>query len=390
MELRSSTLVIAAVVLGASPSASSLAADPSGLAEPAALDAVPIALLVDLSAGQTLYAKAADQPFLPASMTKAMTALVAFDLIKAGRLNPATRVTVDPDLAARWAGKGTSLNLRSGEAVTIDELLHGTITVSANDAAEILARHAAGSRAAWVELMNRRARSLGMANSTFANPSGWPDGGRTRVTARDMVRLSKALIEDHPDLYKRYFGHAAMSWRGASLHSRNPFAERVAGADGIKTGHTREAGYTFLGSAVRDGRRLVLVVGGAPSEELRASGARSLLEWGYTAWSSYPLLQTGQQVGEVRVQQGDARSVTVAPARDWRIAMPVGTARQVSTRIVYRGPVQAPVRQGQVVAGLEVSIDGLPPHDIPLLANRTVNRAGPFDRLLNGLLGLFQ
>lgn len=321
-------------------------------------------------------------------MTKAMSALVAFDLIKAGKLDPQEMVTADPALAAQWAGKGTTLALRSGEKVSVTRLIEGMVTASANDATEVLARHAIGSRKAWLAMMNARAAALGMTSSTFASPSGWPDGGQTQVTARDMIRLARALIEEHPALYRHYFGHPAMQWRGATLASRNPFAGRLLGADGIKTGHTSEVGYNFLGAVERDGRRLVLVVGGAPSETIRAEVARELAEWGYHAWDSRVLLRKGQVVGMARVQDGTARSVDLMALRDWRLAVPRRSGTRITTRIVYRGPLRAPLAAGQVVAGLEVNVAGLPPHDLPLVTRQRVNRAGPFDRVANGLLGL--
>lgn len=355
---------------------------------PAAVTAAPIALLVDLSAGQTLYARNADRRFRPASMAKAMSALVAFDLVRTGRLDPLATVTVDPALAAQWAGKGTTLSLRADEKITVARLIEGMITASANDATEVLARHAAGSRSQWLMLMNARAKALGMADSTFASPSGWPDGGKTQVTARDMVRLARALIEEHPALYRCYFGHAAMTWRGAQLASRNPFAGKLAGADGIKTGHTSEVGYNFLGAVERDGRRLVLLVAGTPSEAARAAAARDLAEWGYAAWDSRVLIRKGQVADPALVQNGSDRTVDLVPLRDWRIAVPRGSRARIATRIVYRGPLRAPLEAGQVVAGLEVTVDGLPAHDIPLATRQRVTRAGPFDRMVNGLLGL--
>ena len=385
-QLKSSTAGIA-LLIAAVPAP--IGGASTGLAPvPAAVAAAPVALLVDLSAGQTLYARAADRRFQPASMTKAMSALVAFDLIKAGKLDPAAGVTVAPALSAQWAGKGTTLSLRAGEWITVARLIEGMITASANDATEVLAQHAAGSRKQWIALMNARARSLGMADSTFASPSGWPDGGKTLVTARDMVRLARALIEEHPQLYRRYFGHPAMAWRGGVLSSRNPFAGRFPGADGIKTGHTSQAGYNFLGAIERDGRRLVLLIGGAPNEAARAGAAGALAGWGYTAWESRPLVAKGQVVGAARVQGGADRQVELVPLRDWRLAIPRGSTARVTTRLVYRGPLRAPLEAGQVVAGLEVSIAGQPAHDIPLATRRRVTRAGPFDRVVNGLLEL--
>jgi len=378
---------IALLVSLAAVSAAGKAAPTASDTPPVSARQAPIALLVDLSAGQTLYARNADDRFLPASMTKTMTALVAFDLIAAGKLREDAVVTVSPR-AARMAGRGTTLSLRLEQRVAVGDLLRGVTTASANDAAVALAEGTLGSEAAWIAAMNTRAQALGMADSRFASVNGLPDGGKTRVTARDMVRLARALIHDHPQLYRRYFAPKTMTWQGQVLASRNPINGVVSGADGIKTGHTREAGYTFLGAVERDGRRLVLVVARAPDEAGRAEAARRLAEWGYAAWDSKPLLRAGQIVGAARVQQGAVREVGLAPLRDWRVAVPKGGRATVTTRIVYRGPLVAPLAKGQVVAGLEVTVAGQPPHDIPLATTAAVNSAGPFDRLVNGLLGL--
>ena len=388
MNHRHALLLIAALLPGAATSRTVLyaAAQPIELPQAQA----PIALLVDLSAGQTLFAREAEQPFLPASMTKAMTLLVAFDLIREGKLAEDALITVRPKTARRLSGKGTSLWLKPNEQVAVRDLLYGIATASANDAAVALAEGAMGSEAAWIAAMNARARTLGMTGSSFASANGLPDGGRTRVTARDMVRLAQALIVDHPGLYRRYFGQHRMDWKGQVLSSRNPIAGIVAGADGIKTGHTREAGYTFLGAVERDGRRLVLVIGKAPSEADRAAAARAMAEWGYAAWDSRPFLGTDWIVGSIRVQGGNARSVPVAVARPFTIAVPAGSHPKISARIVYNGPVRAPLAKGQMVARLEVGFAGQPPHFLPLVATQAVGPAGPIDRLVNGLLGPFQ
>jgi len=385
---RHALLLIAALLPGAAASRSVAVEALQPLPVPAAQ--APILLLVDLSAGQTLFARGAEQPFLPASMTKAMTMLVAFDLIRAGRLSEDAMFTVRPETAARLSGKGTTLWLQPGEQVRVGDLLHGIATASANDAAMVLAEGALGSDAAWIAAMNARAQALGMTGSSFASVNGLPDGGKTRVTARDMVRLAQALIVDHPELYRRYFGPREMDWKGQKLASRNPIAGVLPGADGIKTGHTREAGYTFLGAVERNGRRLVLVVGKAPTEADRARAAREVAEWGYAAWDSRPFLTPDWTVGAVRVQGGDARSVPVAVAQPFALAVPKGHRPRVSARIVYTGPVRAPVGKGQLVGGLEVQIDGQPPHYLPLVAREAVGKAGPIDRLVNGLLGPFQ
>lgn len=359
---------------------------PSNVAPPAQ---APIALLVDQSSGQILYSRGANADFLPASMTKAMTALIVFDLIKAGELDEDTLVTIRPETAARWAGKGTTLNLRAEERVRIGDLLMGTTVVSANDASVALAEASLGSTEAFVAAMNARARGLGMTRSRFGTPSGFPDRGVTVVTATDLILLANALITEHPELYRRYIGKAAMDWRGAKLTSHDPFAGVLVGADGIKTGHTYEAGFNFLGTAVRDGRRLVVVIGRSPTEPGRAAAARNLIEWGFAAFESKPFLTPDWIVGAVKVQNGDAREVPVAVPHAYSIATIKRLPSQVSARIVYDGPVRAPITKGAPIARLVVSGAGLPDHSIPLVATAAVSTAGPIDRLVNALLGLF-
>ena len=347
-------------------------------------------MLVDLSSDQVLYDRGGDTGFLPASMTKTMSALVAFDLIKAGKLREDALVTVRPTTAARWAGKGTSLNLQAGEQVRIGDLLMGTMVVSANDASVALAEAALGSTDAFVAAMNARAKALGMASSHFGTPNGFPDRAVTVVTASDLVLLAGALVNEHPDLYRRYIGKPTMVWRGAVLTSHDPFAGVLPGADGIKTGHTYEAGFNFLGSVMREGRRLVVVIGRSPTEPGRAAAAKNLTEWGFAAFDSRPFLTPDWIVGAVEVQDGDARELAVAVPRAFTIAVPKGMPPRITARIVYDGPVRAPIAKGAIVARLVVTGTGLPDHTLPLVATQAVSQAGPIDRLVNALLGLFR
>lgn len=384
-------LIALALPVGVSASSAAPSQAPSPAPPlPAAVAQAPVVLLVDLSAGQTLYARNAERRLLPASMTKVMSALIAFDLIAAGKLDENAQVVVRPETAARWAGEGTSLYLKPGQRLQVRDLLLGLTAVSANDAAVTLAETALGSTAAWTAAMNQRAKALHMTGSHFATPNGWPDGGRTYVTARDMVRLANALIMQHPQAYRRYFGQQGMDWQGQHYANRDPLTGVVPGADGIKTGHTREAGFNFIGAVERGGRRLVLVVGGVPTDPARAAAARTLAEWGYAAWDSRPLVRAGQVVAQARVQGGAARTVPLALPRAFRLTVPKGTRPSVSTRVIYDGPVRAPIARGALLGGLEVRIDGQPVHYLPLVAARAVGPAGPFDRLANGLLGLLE
>lgn len=379
-------LLLAMLLPAAAGGSSTSAALPAPV--PPEIARAPIALLVDLSSGQTLYAREAERRFLPASMTKAMSTLVAFDLIAAGKLDENAVIAVRPETAARWAGKGTTLNLRADEHVAVRDLLRGMATVSANDAAVVLAEGALGSTDAWLAAMNARARQLGMSGSHFATPNGFPDRGRTYVTARDLVRLAEALVTDHPALYRRYVGQQAMVWRGQRLASHDPFAGVLPGADGIKTGHTFEAGFNFLGSLQRGGRRLVLVIAGVDTEPGRAQAAKALAEWGFAAWDSRTWLRPGTVLGSVRVQQGVARSLPVTVPHGYALSFARGAPPQVSARIIYDGPLRAPIAKGTPVGRLEVRIAEQAPYTLPLVATRAVERAGPIDRLANGLLGL--
>lgn len=367
------------------PSAADIAAPP-----PLSAQQAPVALLVDQASGQTLYERGASKPFLPASMTKAMTLLVAFDLIAQGKLREDQLLAVRPETAARWSGKGTSLYLHSGMQIAVKDLLLGISTASANDASVVLAEGAAGSESGWLELMNARATALQMTGSRFGSPNGWPDGGRTQVTARDLARLARAIVADHPQLYARYIGKSAIVWNGATFRNHDPFAGAVAGADGIKTGHTTEAGYNFLGSVQRGGRRLTVVVAGMPSEAARAKASRDLIEWGYAAWHSRAVAPRGAIVGRAAVQDGAQRSVPLALSAPLTVALrPAGRAA-LRTQIRFTGPLRAPIAKGAVVAELYVTVDGGAPATFPLQAAQAIAQAGPLARVRNGVMGVFE
>jgi len=367
------------------PAAASALAPPP---PPPEVARIPVSLLVDLGSGQVLQARKPDLSFVPASMAKVMTAYVAFEEMAANRLPPDRIFTVSEATARKWRGTGTSLYLAAGQKLTADTLLRGIATVSANDASVVLAEGHAGSVAGWTAMMNDRARRLGMSNSRFATPNGWPDGGATYVSARDLVTLGGAMIARHPQLYRRYFGQKEMRWNGMVLRSHDPTVGVVAGADGIKTGHTNEAGFNFLGSARRGERRLVMVIAGASSEAERTAAARALLEWGFSAWQARPLFAAGKTIAAARVQGGDAREVPLVAAGPVHASVPRGSAAPVSLRVIYRGPVEAPVAKGAPIAQLEIAVAGLKPGRVPLYAARSVGAAGPVDRLVNGLLGL--
>jgi len=351
-------------------------------------DEIPVALLIDLSSGQTLFAREADRRFVPASVTKVMTAYTAFRLIEQGKITPQTPVTISQEVAELWSGEGSSMFLEAGDRVTVGELLLGVTTVSANDGAVALAMATTGSQEAWLALMNAHAAELGMRDTHFGTPNGWPDEGRTFTSARDLAVLAEALTSRYPELYRRYFGHRGMSYRNIAQTNHDPVTGIVEGADGMKTGFTRQSGYNFLGSAERNGRRLVMVIAAAPTASIRNSTARDLLRWGFEAFESRTILPRDMQVGQVKVQNGASSAVALRTEQAILASVPQDHTHDVRLSIRYRGPIEAPIAEGQRVAFLRVEVPGQLPHDVPLVASEQVERANALQRLRNGLVGL--
>ena len=350
---------------------------------------IPVALLIDLSSRQILFAREAGRRFMPASVTKAMTAYTAFALIKQGKIAPTDEVVISQALADEWSGEGSSMFLEAGDRPTIGQLILGSTTVSGNDATMALAIATTGSLERWSALMNRHASALGMHESHFASANGFPDGGRTFTTAQDLALLGEALVTQHPELYREYFGHRTFTWGGITQSNHDPITGKVEGADGLKTGYTNEAGYTFLGSAEREGRRLVLVIAGAPSSAIRNKAARDLIEWGFDRFATRPLFAKGATLGEARVQNGTARHVALRAPALIAATFREGNSGEPALSIRYRGPIEAPIAQGEEVASLRIEMPGVAPVDVALEAAEPVARAGPWQRLMNGLAGLF-
>ena len=358
----------------------------------------PVAYLVDMSSGAVLYEKDADRRMPPASMAKMMTTLVAFDLLKKGELKADTMFEVRPETWRRWHGPqaGSTMFLSAGEKVSVDNLLKGIVTLSGNDACVVLAEGIAGTEEAFVNLMNQKAKEIGLTNSQFGTSNGWPDEGRTYVTARDLGKLAQATIERHPQLYKRYYSLPSFTW-GKTLGAgnditqanRDPLLGRVAGADGLKTGHTEEAGYGFTGSAEQNGRRLVMVVAGLTSFNQRIEESVRFMNWGFRAWKAQPIVAKGKRVSTAEVQQGDAGEVGLVAPKQLTATVPSGTTPVMSAKVVYSGPIKAPIKAGQHIADLVVSTGDGPAQTTPLVAETDVAEAGFFRRAWNGLISLF-
>jgi D-alanyl-D-alanine carboxypeptidase (penicillin-binding protein 5/6) len=355
----------------------------------------PIAYVIDLSSGAVLLAKDADRRIPPASMAKMMTTNVAFELIDRGDLALGKMCTVRPETWKQWHGPaaGSTMFLSSGEQVSVENLLHGIVTLSGNDASVVLAECIAGTEQAFANVMNENAKRLGLTNSHFGNSNGWPDEGRTYVTARDLATLARAEIENHPKLYKKFYSQTQFTW-GKTLGSgdnitqanRNPLLGRVPGADGLKTGHTEEAGYGFTGSAEQNGRRLIMVVAGLDSYGQRVEESVRLMQWGFNAWQSKPLFKKDKVVGSAQVQMGSDSEVALVAPRDLSITIPAGILSKVQgMKIRYLGPVKAPIAKGQHIADLVVMTSDSGEQVMPLAAAEAVGEAGFFGRAWIGL-----
>lgn len=349
----------------------------------------PVALLVEMDTGQTLVARNDRHRFIPASVTKVMTLYLAFELIDRGKLSPDKAITIGDAAQAEWDGKGSTMFIRPGQAVPLDTILAGIAAISANDAAIALAEAAGGSVEGWAAMMNVEARKLGMRDSHFGTPNGWPDDGRTFTTARDLEVLARAMIRRHPEEYRRYFGRDGLAFNGIAQANHDPITRRVRGADGIKTGFTNEAGHTFLGSAEREGTRLVMVLAGIEDYEERGIVSRELIERGFTDFDRLTLFRKGASIGSLEVQDGTANRVALKAAQDIRIAVPKGTQPRIELAVRYAGPVRAPISATAPTARLEVAIEGMEPVSFPLLPERSIEQAGFFRRIGNGIASWF-
>ncbi len=348
----------------------------------------PIAYMTDLSSGAVLFEKNADKQIPPASMAKMMTVYVAFDLIQKGKLKLDDKFRVNEETWKKWNNQGSTMFLGVGDQVSVRELLHGIVTLSGNDACVVLAEGIAGTEPAFVGLMNKRAKELGMSRSRFGNSNGWPDEGVTMVTARDLAKLGSATVNNFPKLYDAFYGQDAFEWNGITQSNRNPLMGKVAGADGLKTGHTEEAGYGFTGSAEQKGRRLVSVLAGLDSYGGRIEESVKFMNWGFNAWEPKKLFDKGTKVQNAEVQLGDSSTVSLVAARDLFATIPKASDGKISMKVTYNGPIKAPIVKGQPIATLVVTTADAGQQSVPLVAGEDVGEAGFFDRVWAGLKSL--
>jgi D-alanyl-D-alanine carboxypeptidase (penicillin-binding protein 5/6) len=341
-----------------------------------------------------LYEKNADVRMPPASMAKMMTTDVAFELIDKGQLPLNKMCTVRPETWQKWHGPqaGSTMFLSANEQVSVENLLKGIVTLSGNDASVVLAECIAGTEQAFTDQMNALAKRIGLTNSHFGTANGWPDNGVTYVSARDLATLARWEIEHHYKLYKEFYSLPSFTWgktlgAGADItqQNRNPILGKIPGADGLKTGHTDEAGYGFTGSAEQNGRRLIEVLAGMSSWNERVQESTRLMQWGFNAWQAKPLFKAGAKVGTAQVQMGSDSEVPLVAPRDLAVTVPAGLATGATQmKIRYQGPIAAPIAKGQEIAQLVITTGDTPPQIVPLVADADVGKAGFFGRIWAG------
>lgn len=338
--------------------------------------AATAALVYDMTTGARLYEKNADEAMPPASMSKLMTLYLLFDALREGRVTPETVFTVSRK--AHLMG-GSKMFLREGERVAVRDLLLGIIVQSGNDACVAVAENLAGSEARFVEAMNQKAREIGLLNSTFGNATGWPHPAQ-RMSPADLVRLAEILITEFPEYYA-LFARESFTWDNIKQDNRNPLLGVIPGADGLKTGHTSEAGYGLVGSAMRGDRRIIFMITGLPSSAARAQEARRITDWAFTEFDVRALFEANETIARAEVWMGNTGRVELFSPKDIHALYPSGAQQSLSVKVVYNGPVEAPIQKGQHIADLVIDAQGMASVTHPLLAVKDVPRGGILRRV---------
>jgi D-alanyl-D-alanine carboxypeptidase (penicillin-binding protein 5/6) len=346
----------------------------------------PTAILMDAESHAVLFEKNADELTAPASMAKTMTAEVVFNEIKNGRLNFDSEFAISENAWRKGGGGsgGSAMFAKVHTNVRLEDLLRGLIVQSGNDAAIAIAEGVAGTEDNFARMMNERAKQIGLTKSTFRNATGYGHPEQ-KATVRELAKLALYIIETYPDLYK-IFGEREFTWNKIRQQNRNPLLFLDIGADGLKTGNIDEAGFGLIGSAVQNDQRLIVVVNGLKTAKDRAAESRKLLDWGLRAFESQQLFAAGQVVGEAQVFGGNRRALPLVSKKPVRVLVPRGDGERVTARIVYTGPLKAPVQKGAEVARLQVNRGDMQAVEMPLYANEDIQEGTLSQRALDGLL----
>ena len=336
--------------------------------------------LIDFSTDKVLSASAANEQLAPASLTKLMTAYVVFGALESGRIRLDERAHVS---TKAWRTGGTRMFIDVNSDVGIDDLLHGLLIQSGNDAAVALAEHVAGSVDAFVVEMNAAAQKLGMQNTVFKNPHGLPARGHY-TSARDLAVLAKAIIEEFPDFYGIY-AEREFSYNGIAQNNRNALLSRDPSVDGLKTGYTESAGYCLVTSAQRDGMRLIAVVLGAPSPRVRNDGAQKLLEYGFSNFETHKLYSAGQELDNARVWGGEVEFARLGLTEDIYVTIPRGSYPKLAAKMDVLAQLAAPLVRGTAVGEVDISFDGATLVKSPVVVLANVLDGGVWARMRDEL-----
>ena len=355
----------------------------------------PTAILIEASSGSVLFEKNADELRAPSSMMKLMTAEVVFNAIKKGevKLTDEYRVSENAWRKGGAPSGGSTMFAAINSQIPVDDLLRGAIIQSGNDACMILAEAMAGNERTFAtEMMTKRARELGLTKSTFGNSNGLPDPAN-KMTVRELARLARHIILTYPDFYK-LFGEREYTWNKIRQQNRNPLLNSLEGADGLKTGYTKEGGYGMVGSAVQNGMRLIVVVNGLEDPDDRASEAKKMLEWGFRNFEARTLFAAQQPVGYAKVFGGESRSVKLASSEPIKVMVQKNGTDKLIARVVYNGPVRAPVESGQRVGLVKVWRGANLAMEAPVYAAEPVAQGSTMRRAIDGaselVIGMFR
>ena len=333
------------------------------------------AYLIDATTGRVLLEKDADVSMPPASMSKIMTTYMVFERLQDGRLSLDDELLVSEKA---WRKGGSKMYVEVGKMARVEDLLRGVIVQSGNDACIVLAEGLSGTEEAFAEEMTRKGREIGLTGSSFANSTGWPDPNQ-RMTARDLATLAQRIIADFPDYY-HYYAETEFTYAEIRQWNRNPLLYRSLGADGLKTGHTEEAGYGLTASAVQGDRRLILVLNGLESRKARAEESARLIGWAFREYGNYALFKPGETVEEAPVWLGAAPFVPLVAGAGVTVTLSRKARRDMQVKVVYEGPIPAPIAPGQELARLVISAPGEDTVEVPLQAGAAVERLGVFGR----------
>ena len=348
-----------------------LAAPLAATAEPLVTNAKHV-YIVDYQTGAVIFDKMGDEQLFPASMSKLMTAYMLFDALKRGDVKLTDTFHVSQKA---WAIQGSKMFVDIDSDVKIEDLIRGMVIQSGNDACIVIAEGLAGSEEAFAERMNAKAKEIGLTGSHFTNATGWPDPNHY-MTAHDLAILANHLITDFPEYY-HFYSEKEFTWHGIKQGNRNPLLYRAgSGVDGLKTGHTEEAGFGLTASAIRDGRRIIMVVHGLTGMQERADEAGQLLDWAYRETGNFTVATKGAVLAEAPVQYGETKTVPLTVAQDLLLTLPRGDLQKVTAKAVVPTPIMAPVAAGQEIGKLVVSAPNMPDFTMSLIAGQDVPEMG--------------